>query len=453
MPRSPRLPPKGPSGSLTVGETSESRPPAELVSRGYSPPGVLGGLDTGLFSGAPTLGTRVLRAGTRAGVRTVLTGANLKAALAAEGAGVLGEVGATHLGIAYKSGTLPGVLHKAAHGALGCVTGALQGDCASGAIGAVVGEVTAEAYLHTQEDSLTPETWEDTRRLGIALSRLAGGVATQALGGEATIGAQSAENAAQHNGFSLLIGLSVLVAELVDKGLTAYDAYQLSQALAEGRTEDTEALLVDLAVSVGVEATIGSVIPGSMVLKKAAQVLHEKGFSTLANQIEALVKGSPTASPQNSPTPGSPTPKPPEKPGNTPSPPNTPEAQQQAVAQLFDDLHVREDLTIGPRTYRHDGSPGGAKVFKGVSENDIFQYFRRPHRAVAAPKKYHSTSKQGTGEVLKGVRYTVQTPQGSFNLRDVTPPPAVDVKWTIDVPASFADGRKSGRRPYEIKFK
>ena len=406
--------------------------------------GALGGLDVGLFNGTPTLGTRVLRAGARAGVRTALTGVGLKDALALEGAGVVGEVGAKHLGIAYKSGTLPGVLHKAAHGALGCVTGALQGDCASGAIGAVVGEVTAEAYLHTQEGTLTPATWEDTRRLGIALSRLAGGVATQALGGDAALGAQSAENAAQHNTYSFIIGASIFLTELVDKGLTAYDAYQLTKALTEGRTEDAEALLADLAVSVGVEATIGSVIPGSVVLKKAVEALHEKGFSTLANQIEGLAKGSNPASPQT-PSPGSPSSRPPETPGHPPSPPNTPEAQQQAVAHLFDDLHGREDLTIGSRTYRHDGSPGGAKVFEGVSEKDIFQYFEDLTGQKTLPSQ-PTTVVPGRGEI-----YTVKTTQGNFNLRNVASSGG-GVKWTIDVPNKVT-GLRYGKGFSEIKFK
>ena len=374
--------------------------------------GALGGLDAGVFSGKVTVGTRVLRAGARAGVRTVLTGTNLKDALALEGAGVVGEVGATHLGIAYKSGTLPGVLHKAAHGALGCVTGALQGDCASGAVGAVVGEVTAEAYLHTQEGTLTSATWQDTRRLGIALSRLAGGLATGALGGEATIGASSAENAAQHNGVLLFVGPALLLAELVDKGLTAYDAYQLTQALADGRTEEAKALAQDLAVSAGVEATLGSVLPGSMVIQKAAQALRDKGFTALANQAEGLVKGSDTASPK-SPTTSSSSPNPPKPPRHTPSPPNTPEAQQQAVAELFDDLHTRQELTMGSGTYRHDGSPGGAKVFEGVSQDDIFQYFE-DLTGQSLPEEIPLHIETGTGEILKGIRHTVQTPWGEF---------------------------------------
>ena len=364
---------------------------------------------------------------------------DLKAALASEGAGALGEVGAKHLGIAYKSGTLPGVLHKAAHGALGCVTGALQGDCASGAIGAVVGEVTAEAYLTAQEDNLTEAAWEDTRRLGIALSRLAGGVATQALGGDAALGAQSAENAAQHNALPLLIAAFVLTTELVDKGLIAYDVYQLGQALAEGRTEDAQSLAEELAVTVGLEATLGGLVPGSMLLKKAAEALRDKGFTTLANRAEALAKGSDPASPQT-PSPGSPSLEPPETPGHAPAPPNTPKAQQQ-VAHLFDDLHGREDLTIGARTYRHDGSPGGAKVFEGVSQDEIFQYFEDLTGQSSLKNRLSSKDK---------ALYVVETPQGNFNLRNYASSDG-EVKWTIDIPSSLIG--KPGRRPYEIKFK
>ena len=119
------------------------------------------------------------------------------------------------------------------------------------------------------------------------------------------------------------------------------------------------------------------------------------------------------------------------------------------MAQLFDDLHAREDLTIGARTYRHDGSPGGAKVFEGVSQDEIFQYFEDLTGQSLPEASPLTVRDKVTGKTRQGVNHIVKTPHGNFNLRDVASSGG-GVKWTIDIPASLV-GRK-GRGP-EIKFK
>jgi hypothetical protein len=69
------------------------------------------------------------------------------------------------------------------------------------------------------------------------------------------------ENNALANGAVLLTVAAV--AELIDKGVTTYDAWQLKKALDEGRNEDAKALAVVIGVGV-----ITEVIPGNKIIQK-----------------------------------------------------------------------------------------------------------------------------------------------------------------------------------------
>ncbi len=76
-------------------------------------------------------------------------------------------------------------------------------------------------------------------------------------------------NNAEFNGLDKTQGdnnpliLVLLALELIDKGLTAYDAWQLEKAIREGRTDDAKALAGELGIGLATE-----VIPGNKILLK-----------------------------------------------------------------------------------------------------------------------------------------------------------------------------------------
>ncbi|MDV7341504.1 hypothetical protein RYZ26_17980 [Terasakiella sp. A23] len=92
-------------------------------------------------------------------------------------------------------------------------------------------------------------------------------------------------------------------------------------------------------------------------------------------------------------------------------------------------------------------------VFDGVSTSDVKKYFQQLTgqplpKAVKLPPIRNKT----TGEMQEGgIRYTIKTPEGNFNLRDTSASASqTGAKWTIDVP-STAIGRKG--KGSEIKFR
>jgi filamentous hemagglutinin len=147
--------------------------------------------------------------------------------------------------------------HKVAHAALGCAGAKIQGkDCSSGAVGAVSGEIIAE-QLGKNAD-LSDENV-------VAISRIGTGIIAQGLGKDVEVADKAGVNAVENN--ALATGAVLLtvaaVAELIDKGVTTYDAWQLKKALDEGRNEDAKALAVVIGVGV-----ITEVIPGNKIIQK-----------------------------------------------------------------------------------------------------------------------------------------------------------------------------------------
>ena len=114
------------------------------------------------------------------------------------------------------------------------------------------------------------------------------------------------------------------------------------------------------------------------------------------------------------------------------------------IGELFDHSNPRSGIQIGDRTVLNDPTnTGGAKVFDGVSDVEVRDYFTQ---LTGQPLPSNPTTVvPGRGNI-----YTVQTPDGNFNLRDFSTSGVG--RWTIDVPNSVT-GVNSGRGFSELKFR
>jgi len=207
-----------------------------------------------------------IQAGVSAGVNTAVNGGDLgrnlanslrTAAVITLGAQVAGEIG-----LATREGDLNYVANKIAHAALRAAMGeALSGDPVAGAIGAVVGEMTAEAvvktFLHHQlanPEDLKNLTDEESRQLaadldrlkatGVDLGKLSAGLAAAFTGKDIDTAATTGGNAAENNAFVLI----PIILELMDKGLQAYDTYRLAKAIRAGDTDEAAEISAEIAL-------------------------------------------------------------------------------------------------------------------------------------------------------------------------------------------------------------
>ena len=132
--------------------------------------------------------------------------------------------------------------HKGAHALLGCAVGAAKaGDCASGAAGAVIGEIIAE----TAGKSLIKDgEFSDTDEW---LTRTAGTTAaifgTSALGGDFNVASDTAENAIDNNALWLLDYL------FSAEELGNAELYPEEKEEEENQDEITEAILTAGAIA------------------------------------------------------------------------------------------------------------------------------------------------------------------------------------------------------------
>ena len=208
---------------------------------------------------------------------------------------------AQEIGAAYKGGTgdMDYVAHKIAHAALGgAMDIAMGGDGVSGAIGGVVGEITAEALAKEIEISLlsgeiTPEQAERWRKSGVDLSRLSAGLAAFVSGADVDSAALAAGNAAENNAFFALPAIIAAAAaglEILDKILLGKDIADFFVAVHEGDIETQNQIAEGLMIGAALEVTVGSIIPGSYAAIKAALKAGDVG---LARTL--LAKASPDA--------------------------------------------------------------------------------------------------------------------------------------------------------------
>ena len=271
------------------------------------------GLGTELLNTAPLadrvsqdIAQGVIAVGVDTAVSTVVEGQDLGDALLgslrSEAAAILGENVAQEIGAAVENGDMDTAGQLIAHAALGCVTGLIgSDDCASGAGGAVIGEAAALIYeqqidgwlADAQDGTLSIDEITDQldamKDAGVDIARLASGFSVGMAGGNVDVASGAGANAAENNVF-WLIPVLIFTLEAVDKALLAHDAAKLAEAALSGNDELASQLATDLAISVGLEMTVGNVIPGSVlgrkIIQKVTKVLRKKGLDDVARSFD-----------------------------------------------------------------------------------------------------------------------------------------------------------------------
>jgi len=208
---------------------------------------------------------------------------------------------ATEIGAAYKNGDINQASRYIAHAALGAgMDLATGGGGVSGAVGAVVGEATAELYLSQYvEEKLRPDRLKGMTReqfaaeahhlkeLGVNLSALSAGIAAAVIGKDVDAAAMTGKNAARNNEMVVLIIAIALVAlEVADKAMIAVDAWELAQAVAENDQEKVEAKALEIGVGLATDA-----VPGNVVTIKIGKLLHGFGVATVGAKVVAKAGG------------------------------------------------------------------------------------------------------------------------------------------------------------------
>jgi len=204
------------------------------------------------------------------------------------------------------------VTQLVAHAALGCGLGAASGgDCSSGAIGGVAGELTAWGYQSMTADDLNADLNEITNsnlsleeqknlveaksqkwiEAGVDLSRLSGALAATAVGGDAATASTTAGNAAENNAL-FIIPIILVAMEVIDKALMAKDAYDLAEAVKNDDKVRVAELSKELGISIAIEGTIGSVVPGSEIMTKLVLKLEKSGAGSIViNKVKGMFSG------------------------------------------------------------------------------------------------------------------------------------------------------------------
>jgi len=253
----------------------------------------------------------LIRATVKARISTALEGGkldkNLLTALRLEASSVLGKYAAQQIGDAYKGGDIDKVSQLIAHAALGCATGAMAtGDCKGGAVGGVIGEITAdwlrqkvEKDLHglfkrgeiTREEAV--ELAQEWRASGINVSRIAAGLAAALAGGDVDTGANAGGNAAENNAWPLAVIAywAIVALTAVDIVLTAKDAYDLavagndcyngSQAACDQATE--------MAVEAGIDLGVSRLIPGAKAAKNLTKIVRDHVDADTVKKIDKAI--------------------------------------------------------------------------------------------------------------------------------------------------------------------
>lgn len=269
----------------------------------------------------------IITATVRAGISTVINGGSFDGFkqgfidnLKTHAISSLGEGMAKEIGDLVENGQINQAVRYLSHAALGCAIGAATAEvsnssgsgvaCASGAGGAVIGEVIADSFNSQQDydgkkaaldqelealgldinnfDNLTPseklklinstsvvEQFEALKRIkaqGVDLAKLGAGLSAFIAGGEVNIAADAGENAAQNNAFWFVLQIGY--------GLyKAYELYQTVESIAElgvelkNAKDDAERnqILLRAATNLGIEIVVGKTASATfgVLIKKA----------------------------------------------------------------------------------------------------------------------------------------------------------------------------------------
>ncbi|BCS88796.1 DUF637 domain-containing protein [Pseudodesulfovibrio sediminis] len=226
---------------------------------------------------AQSLQNSAIQAGVSAGVDTAINGGNLGENLLANmrsaAVSTLGATLANEIGEAYHKGDLDYVTHKIAHAALGgAMDLAMGGDGVSGAIGGAVGEITGEALAGEikqalKDGNIDPTQVQDWMAAGVDVSKLAAGLVAAAAGQDIGTAAEAAGNAAENNAFFVA---AAIILEIADKIMMAADIAEFGEAVIIGDKEKQEELILGFLIGMGIENTIGNLVPGSYVALRTA---------------------------------------------------------------------------------------------------------------------------------------------------------------------------------------
>ncbi|QPB85691.1 hypothetical protein CWC22_022040 [Pseudoalteromonas rubra] len=282
--------------------------------------------------------TSTVRAGITAAINGTSFGDSFKTSLMQYGVDQLGEYMASEIkGLASEHNWSDAVRYIA-HAGAGCIYGAALAEasgstangvsCASGAGGAVVGEIIGDAQkkkIEEREQQLskllegevnlmlansdfvgleaevakrnylldrTPAITEELHRLkaaGVDLAKLGAGLAAFAAGGDVNIASSSGANAAEHNALFLIFIPVVL--KLIDTALLVNDFVEVAQVYDDFGPEAGDKALADTLTAMGIGLAISQLIPGSKVFEKALDKLKAVGQDKIADSLYAMAQG------------------------------------------------------------------------------------------------------------------------------------------------------------------
>lgn len=301
---------------------------------------------------AKQAGQAVVNSTVSAGVSSLVYGGNSKDFLSSFKQGLMtsavnkiGEKMANKIGGAYKGGDISNVVRYIAHAGAGCVMGlGLAGasnsgndeslSCFSGAGGAVVGELAADAYKAQKIEDLakeyegyaeqlrnlkktnaeieavfqSPEMQDrmnqqiaDLKAVGVDLAKLSGAFAALAAGGDVSIAAQTGENAAKNNAL-FLIPLAIIALKAIDVALTAKELWDIYDTNKNNPAGLSKALAEWLAIEAG-GAAVGKVIPGFKTAQEMIDWLRKNNVLSVSmvDGIEKSFKGFKGEQPNGTP--------------------------------------------------------------------------------------------------------------------------------------------------------
>ena len=301
----------------------------------------------------------------RTGISTAINGGDLgdfedafKQNLAQAGIDALGQYMASEIGFALDrtdATALDTALRYIAHAGVGCIIGAASGansgseesneaNCASGAGGAVVGELIADVfkgandvdkleearnnteaalqeelgitgidlnnpteadleYLYDNVEGLSNLEHTQARLIklqeqGVSLAKLGAGLAALAAGGDVNLAANAGENAAKNNAFWFVLQGAYLLWKAYDAIQTAEGIYKLGEQLnainhdesldEPAREEARKQIIMDLGKTILGEAILGK--SAAEVLKKLGDFIKKTPLGEhLTAQLDSLV--------------------------------------------------------------------------------------------------------------------------------------------------------------------
>lgn len=286
-----------------------------------------------------------------AGISTVFNGGDLDSfkdqfivSLKTSAINSLGEGMAEEIGGAVEAGDINQAVRYISHAALGCAIGVATAStsegtdsgiaCASGAGGAVIGEVVSDKYKSSQDyeaakqklddelkslgfdydkiGSLTPAeqfklinsksvsdqfaALQKIKATGVDLARLGAGLAAFIAEGEVNIAADAGENAAENNAFWVVLQIGYALYKAYDLYQTIEGIIELGTALQQAESEEEkQRLIINAAISLGIDAIAGkaaSDMLGALITKaKQSGVLSADAIDELKYIFHKMEQG------------------------------------------------------------------------------------------------------------------------------------------------------------------